>query len=738
MSRERKSNFRLILEALGLPIKSTAFREMESYLASVKQTFEDVVLRSKHPKHKQTYQSYRYHFSDFMESLRLMSDVGFDGKQFFIGQGSNDEEVDINAGMLNLALFLTYSMVMAIQDDACDEHNTQIVSGKFPVSNACGQYGLSYQDIRCTAVDKDKECPLDPNQSFSAVTRALYDRAPQPFKCAPKSQYPVTGYWDDRRIEENHQTAFSNELGRTDVEGCCWWGRGVLREVTRGRCSFGKMNYYIGKRAAEDGRPSLYPNVDFCEFPEAICASEFSNELRWVSGMFQWVMDVQPYNRNGFNYIEKIKEIATDISHGGALDSSFFLDVDCILKTGSVKCDQAIDITETMENLVSAMFDFKLPTLSPTRTTNPSNSPTDLPTVSPSTSPSYSPSATVAPTGSPIIFAYPSEEFIGAIIEDMLTKQVAIEQKILIPSNSEEPSFYSFDGFLESIKIMADGTVPGKYFYVGHDKPTNRELKKRALVNIALFLAHTKTVAVQANICDEQNVDRVNNKLPLSNACGQFGESYQDLRCPHASESFMECPPDPNMQMIAVVKGENSEGSVPPFFCGPKQYFPFTGYYDADTNEILNESPSKNRAGRSDVSACCWWGRGSAQVKGVCMYGKLNYYIGARAAAEGRRSLYPDIDFCRNPSQICSGPYAFTLMWITGMFVWIEQVQEDSTYSELLDNFVSNSLPVDDRRLVDHVSEVLDGGRNKDERYENFLSSLDALGVNVLLSQDEK
>lgn len=176
MSQERKSNFRLTLEALGLPIKSTAFREMESYLTSVKQIFEDVVLRSKHPKHKQTYQSYRYHFTDFMESLRLMSDVGFDGKQFFIGQGSNDDEVDINAGMLNLALFLTYSMLMAIQDDACDEHNTQIVSRKFPVSNACGQYGLSYQDIRCPAVDKDKECPLDPNQSFSAVTRALYDR----------------------------------------------------------------------------------------------------------------------------------------------------------------------------------------------------------------------------------------------------------------------------------------------------------------------------------------------------------------------------------------------------------------------------------------------------------------------------------------------------------------------------------------------------------------------------------
>lgn len=87
----------------------------------------------------------------------------------------------------------------------------------------------------------------------------------------------------------DHKTAFSNELGRTDVEGlycvhlstsftpfffnplvchsgCCWWGRGVFRNVTRGRCIFGQLNYYIGKRAATEGRPSLYPNVDFCKF----------------------------------------------------------------------------------------------------------------------------------------------------------------------------------------------------------------------------------------------------------------------------------------------------------------------------------------------------------------------------------------------------------------------------------------------------------------------------------------
>lgn len=36
--------------------------------------------------------------------------------------------------------------------------------------------------------------------------------------------------------------------------------------------------------------------------------------------------------------------------------------------------------------------------------------------------------------------------------------------------------------------------------------------------------------------------------------------------------------------------------------------------------------------------------RGAAQLRGVCLYGKLNYYIGARAKEEGRRSLFPSVD----------------------------------------------------------------------------------------------
>ncbi len=47
------------------------------------------------------------------------------------------------------------------------------MNGEFPVSNACGQRGLSYQDMNCTGDDASMACPLDTDQSFSAVTRAL-------------------------------------------------------------------------------------------------------------------------------------------------------------------------------------------------------------------------------------------------------------------------------------------------------------------------------------------------------------------------------------------------------------------------------------------------------------------------------------------------------------------------------------------------------------------------------------
>ena len=41
--------------------------------------------------------------------------------------------------------------------------------------------------------------------------------------------------------------------------------------LTRNACNIGKLNYYLGARAAREGRKSLYPSIDFCVDLEATC-----------------------------------------------------------------------------------------------------------------------------------------------------------------------------------------------------------------------------------------------------------------------------------------------------------------------------------------------------------------------------------------------------------------------------------------------------------------------------------
>src|SRR6056300_466316 len=94
-----------------------------------------------------------------------------------------------------------------------------------------------------------------------------------PMQCYPRTvNEPYTGYFDPREggsVIISKSRAVPNSNGRTDIEGCCWWGRGALH--TRGTCGMGKFNYYFGTKAARDGRPSRYPDIDFCKSPEAIC-----------------------------------------------------------------------------------------------------------------------------------------------------------------------------------------------------------------------------------------------------------------------------------------------------------------------------------------------------------------------------------------------------------------------------------------------------------------------------------
>ena len=82
-----------------------------------------------------------YKYTDFRESLQVMATEGVANKKFYIGD--DDVENGHVYGLVNIAAFLAQSMKETIQYDACDENSWDLVGGKYPLSNACGQLGQS-------------------------------------------------------------------------------------------------------------------------------------------------------------------------------------------------------------------------------------------------------------------------------------------------------------------------------------------------------------------------------------------------------------------------------------------------------------------------------------------------------------------------------------------------------------------------------------------------------------------
>ena len=82
------------------------------------------------------------------------------------------------------------------------------------------------------------------------------------------------------------------------------------------------MNFHIGALAAEQGRPSLYPRIDFCTTPEAICADD-AMDMRFVVAMFEWIDRVQDYydSTRNWSYLDELYKFVD-----GGMDSNVFID----------------------------------------------------------------------------------------------------------------------------------------------------------------------------------------------------------------------------------------------------------------------------------------------------------------------------------------------------------------------------------------------------------------------------
>jgi len=318
---------------ISRPPTSTAALAVESVLEAHKDGIDNNILVYQNPS-MQWEPSSVYRYQDMLDGIRVMYNDGVANKYFYMGEDTPNGHL---YGIVNIAAFLAQSMKETIQYNACDENSWDLVNGMYPVSNACGQLGQSYQDYKCSASEAHMECPVKTDMEITATTNAKWWGAPAPLYCGPKEKYPFTGFWDHSKECNkpwadppeycddydgqqaggfDNSSPVMNSSGRTDVEGCCFWGRGVIQ--TTGVCNFGKLNYYLGARAAEDGRDSRYPDINFCEQPDAICASEEHKELKWIAGMFYWVESLQSYNVGGWDYITELQNFVDNGMSGNS------------------------------------------------------------------------------------------------------------------------------------------------------------------------------------------------------------------------------------------------------------------------------------------------------------------------------------------------------------------------------------------------------------------------------------
>jgi predicted chitinase len=285
-----------------------------------------------------------YKCADMMAAVQVMATSGANGLTLYAGT-STDGAKAATYGLVNLAAFLAQAIKEAIQYDACDENSWDPIDGVYPLSNACGQLQQSYQDYK---IDPATDCPVDPNMQITATTHAKWYGAPPPLRCAPRSVTGATtvgwsysascGPWGGGTppcdVYAGQQgggftkSTAANGKGRTDIEGCCWWGRGVIQSTGLG--NYGKLNYYLGAKAAARGAAAPYADIDFCKTPDAVCSSTKYPELKWIAGLFYWMQSVQSYATAEFNYMSRLKAFVD----GGMTDDTFIDAVSGIVNRG--------------------------------------------------------------------------------------------------------------------------------------------------------------------------------------------------------------------------------------------------------------------------------------------------------------------------------------------------------------------------------------------------------------------
>ncbi|OCH14457.1 Ig-like domain-containing protein [Aliivibrio sp. 1S128] len=351
-----------------------------------------------------------YKWTDFMKGLNAMHNVGVAGNKFWLLDENVDDATNIKYAKVAIAAFLAQSMQETIRYNACDENNwAEIKYGAatdYPMSASCGQLGQKYADYGVnpeSGLDHAYSCPRDNKMEVSALTHAKWYGAPAPVFAAPNAvleergllvngsvgRWTNSGHCNDvptsvdgsKQVWERDEckTYVDQKAGKfiwdgssqADVEGCGWWGRGVIQ--TTGRQNFGTLNHYLGRSHVDpetigktiDGivvqappENPLYADLDFCSNPGLICSSEENKEIKWIAGLFYWVTSVQAYpdesgQYGNWNYHNELKQYVDN----GMKGTSFIDDVSGIVNRG---CPDLVCSTGEVHNIKERRANFKL------------------------------------------------------------------------------------------------------------------------------------------------------------------------------------------------------------------------------------------------------------------------------------------------------------------------------------------------------------------------------------------
>ncbi|WP_122036119.1 cellulose-binding domain-containing protein [Aliivibrio sp. EL58] len=351
-----------------------------------------------------------YKWNDFLDGLNAMHNIGVAGNKFWLMNDEVDDETNIKYAKIAIAAFLAQSMQETIRYNACDENNwSEVKYGAptdYPMTASCGQLGQKYADYGVNPVsglDYAYSCPRDNKMEVTALTHAKWYGAPAPVFAAPDAVLEERGLlvnghagrWTNNghcnvvpeKVDTSKQVWERDECkiyvgqkagtfiwdgsSQESVEGCGWWGRGVIQ--TTGRQNFGTLNHYLGRSHVDpetigttidgvmvEAPPAnpLYAELDFCSNPGLICSSEENKEIKWIAGLFYWVTSVQAYNDEGgqygdWNYYNELKKYVDS----GLKGTQFIDDVSGIVNRG---CPDTTCSTGDVHNIKERQDNFKL------------------------------------------------------------------------------------------------------------------------------------------------------------------------------------------------------------------------------------------------------------------------------------------------------------------------------------------------------------------------------------------